>query len=49
MNLFESIETKQNELSQLTNPKQWEKRNQLKSEIKTLIDQLTNPNLKFKL
>jgi len=49
MNLFNLIEKKENELKQVTNPKQWEKRNQLKKELEQLKNQLTNPNAKFNL
>ena len=49
MNLFNLIEKKENELNQLRKPQQWEKRNQLKKEIKQLQNQLTNPNAKFNI
>lgn len=49
MNLFNVIEEKENQLNQITDPKQWEKRNQLKKEIEQLKNQLTNPNAKFNL
>ena len=49
MNLFYLIERKENQLNQITNPNQWEKKNQLKKEIEKLKNQLTNPNVKFNI